>query len=397
MVKIQTSSIFSKVNEGILAGATLISAQGSSRSSKTYNILIWLINYTLTNENIRLSIVRKSLPSLKGSVMVDFKEILYRMQIFHLVKENKTNLTYYFHNKSWIEFFSADDEQKLRGRKRDLLYVNEANELSLLEWQQLRMRTTRFSIIDYNPSFGDNHWICDINRDSRTFHFITTYKDNPFLEQTVIDEIESLQKTNPALWQIYGLGQRSMALGRVFTDYSLFDKLPDDIRWQWAGVDFGFSHDPTAIIRVAISKKNIYLDEVCYKTHMLTSDIVKSLKERCQGLSIICDSADPRLVREIARAGVMIKAVKKYAGSIEAGLAKMHEFRICVSKRSLNLITELNNYSYMTDSDGALLNSPIDDYNHAIDAVRYVVLTNLMISNNSAASDNAKRLRKLVY
>ena len=115
---------------------------------------------------------------------------------------NKTDFIYTFPNGSWIDFFSTDDEQKIRGRKRDILFVNEANEISFIEWQQLKMRTTKFAIIDYNPSFSDDHWLCEINRDPRTYHFITTYKDNPFLEQTIIDEIESLQYKNESLWKI---------------------------------------------------------------------------------------------------------------------------------------------------------------------------------------------------
>ena len=180
MKKIQTTRVFNTVDKAIDDGFTTVSAQGSSRSGKTYNITLWLIVYCLNNPKTRLSIVRATLPALKGSVYIDFKEILYRMGIFDERFLNKTEFTYYFPNGSWVEFFSTDSEQKLRGRKRDILFVNEANELKFIEWQQLKMRTTRFSIVDYNPSFTDDHWLCELNKDDRTFHFITTYKDNPF-------------------------------------------------------------------------------------------------------------------------------------------------------------------------------------------------------------------------
>lgn len=191
---IQTTKVYKIVDEAIKNGYTTISAQGSSRSSKTYNILIWLIIYCLNNPGTRLSVVRATLPALKGSVFIDFKEILNKIKIFDEKALNKTELTYIFPNGSWVEFFSTDSEQKLRGRKRDILFVNEANELKYIEWQQLKMRTTKFTLLDYNPSFSDDHWICDVNKEKKTFHFISTYKDNPFLEETIIKEIESLQQ-----------------------------------------------------------------------------------------------------------------------------------------------------------------------------------------------------------
>jgi len=164
MQKIQTTKIYSEIDQAVKAGYTTVSLQGSSRSSKTYNTLIWLIVYCLQHPNTRLSIVRATLPSLKGSVFIDFKEILMNMLLFDEKQFNKTELIYHFSNGSWVEFFSTDSEQKLRGRKRDVLFVNEANELTFLEWQQLKMRTTRFTIIDYNPSFADEHWICGVKR-----------------------------------------------------------------------------------------------------------------------------------------------------------------------------------------------------------------------------------------
>ena len=180
---IQTTKVYKIVDEAIKSGYTTISAQGSSRSSKTYNILIWLIIYCLNNPGTRLSVVRATLPALKGSVFIDFKEILNKIKIFDEKALNKTELTYIFPNGSWVEFFSTDSEQKLRGRKRDILFVNEANELKYIRVAAAKMRTTNFTLLDYNPSFSDDHWICDVNKEKKTFHFISTYKDNPFLEE----------------------------------------------------------------------------------------------------------------------------------------------------------------------------------------------------------------------
>ena len=270
----QTTKIFTTVDNAVQSGYKIVSAQGSSRSSKTYNILIYLLSYILANKK-SLSIVRKTLPALKGSVFRDFKEIMQdKFKIWNNRCMTKSEMVYTFPNDSFVEFFSTDDEQKIRGRKRNILYCNEANEISFLEWQQLIMRTTDFSIVDYNPSFSDEHWLCELNKDSRTYHFISTYKDNPFLEQTIIDEIESLEHKNKVLWTVYGLGLQAMAEGLVFPEFEIIDEFPANAKQVAAGLDFGYSSDPTAIVKCGILDGRLYLDEQCYRTHMLTSEII---------------------------------------------------------------------------------------------------------------------------
>lgn len=377
-MKIRTTKVFDELEEAISKGYTTVSEQGSSRSGKTYNTLIWLIIHCLKHPGTRLSIVRATLPALKGSVFVDFKDILMNLLLFDDKALNKAEMTYHFPNGSWVEFFSTDSEQKLRGRKRDVLFVNEANELSFLEWQQLKMRTTRFSVLDYNPSFSDEHWLCQLNADPRTYHFITTYRDNPFLERTIIEEIESLQYKNPSLWQVYGLGRQAVIEGLIFKNVEIVETIPDLIRRRWIGMDFGFTNDPTAIAEVAIEGDALYIDEICYRTEMLASDIIRELKTNARGKKVISESADPRLIQEIYRAGVNIHPVKKFPGSIEAGIAKMLEYRIKVTKRSTNAIRELKNYTYRQDKEGKWLNQPIDSFNHLIDACRYVVMNEVM-------------------
>jgi len=377
MPKIQTTKIYSEIDQAKTAGFTTVSLQGSSRSSKTYNALIWLIVYCLNHQNTRLSIVRATLPSLKGSVFIDFKEILMNMLLFDEKRLNKTELTYHFANGSWVEFFSTDSEQKLRGRKRDILFVNEANELAFIEWQQLKMRTTQFTVIDYNPSFSDEHWICQLNRDNRTKHVITTYKDNPFLEKTIIEEIESLQHKNESLWKIYGLGIQAQIEGLIFNNVEIIESMPI-AKHVSVGMDFGFTNDPTAIVEVIITADTIFVNELCYRTEMITRDITQLLNHKCQDRRIISESADPRLIKEIHNAGINIIPVEKFPGSIEAGITKMLEYRICVTKNSYNIIKELKNYTYQQDKDGKWLNKPIDSFNHAIDAIRYVILTEVL-------------------
>lgn len=396
MPKIQTTKVYAEIQEAINSGYTTVSLQGSSRSSKTFNTLIWLIMYCLSHPYTRLSIVRATLPAIKGSVFIDFKEILMRMLIYDEKKSlNKSDFTYHFPNGSWVEFFSTDSEQKLRGRKRDVLFVNEANELSYLEWQQLKMRTTRFAIMDYNPSFSDDHWICGVNQDPRTYHFISTYKDNPFLEQAIIDEIEGLKDKNQTLWQVYGLGLQAVIEGLIFKNVDTISEIPVNVKRRWVGMDFGFTNDPTAIVEVAVQDNDLYIDERAYATQMLSSDIIRVLKSECERMKIISESADPRLIQEIYRAGINIHPVQKFSGSIEAGITKMLEFNIHITARSFNVLKEFKNYTYKQDKEGKWLNEPIDCYNHAIDAVRYVVMNEVLGGERKPI--NKARIARAVY
>lgn len=390
-----TTKIYTRISYAISAGYTTVSLQGSSRSSKTYNTVIWLIEYLLSHPRTRLSICRKSLPAIKGSVFVDFREIMINMGYWDDNALNKSDFIYYFENGSWVEFFSTDNEQKLRGRKRDVLFVNEANELKFIEFQQLKMRTTRFTIVDYNPSFTDEHWLCQLNKERDTYHFISTYKDNPFLEKVIVDEIESLQRKNFALWQIYGLGLQAMIEGLIFEKIELVDEIPPKVKRRYIGMDFGYEHDPTAIVRVGLLDDSLYIEELCYRTQMLSSDIIRELKAQCPDEKIISESADPRLVQEIYRAGLNIHPVQKYGGSVEAGLQKMKEYRICITKGSLNVIKEFKNYVYDKDKEGNFLNTPIDAFNHAIDAIRYVILMEVLGGNRRKLS--LDRIRDAVY
>lgn len=395
MPKIQTTKVYAEIQGAIDGGYTTVSLQGSSRSSKTYNTLIWLIMYCLYRPHTRLSIVRATLPAIKGSVFIDFKEILMRMLIYDERKLNKSDFTYQFENGSWVEFFSTDSEQKLRGRKRDVLFVNEANELSYIEWQQLKMRTTRFAVMDYNPSFSDDHWICEVNKDRRTYHFISTYKDNPFLEQSIVDEIEGLRTKNPTLWQVYGLGLQAVIEGLIFKQVETVEVIPSAAKKVWTGMDFGFTNDPTAICDVALIDNDLYIDERCYRTQMLSGDIIRELKNGERRIKVISESADPRLIQEIYRAGVNIHPVQKFSGSVEAGINKMLEFNIKVTKRSINVIKEFRNYTYAQDKEGKWLNTPIDCYNHAIDAVRYVIMNEIM--GGTRKPIDIKKLKAKVY
>ena len=386
--------VWDGINQGLDDGKTVISLQGSSRSAKTYSIIIRLIVFALQNPGTRISVARKTLPALKGSVLIDFKDILNRMEIWDSKAFNKTELIYRFSNGSWFEFFSTDDEQKIRGRKRSILFVNEANEISYLEWQQLLMRTTIFSVLDYNPSFSEDHWIEEVNKDPDTYHFISTYKDNPFLEQKIVEDIEKLKDRNKSLWTVYGLGLRAVIEGRIFENYEMIDGIPEIVKKRFIGMDFGYTNDPTAILEVGIYGEELYLDEICYRTRMLTNDIIGALKTHCKDRKIISESADPRLIDEIYNAGLNIHAVEKYQGSVMAGITKMQEYRIFITKRSTHIKKEFDNYVYDQDKEGRYINQPVDEFNHAIDAARYVILQEVIGKNRKKI--NLQQLSELL-
>lgn len=372
------------------AGFTTCSLQGSSRSAKTYSVVQFLCMLCYNTTKMTVSVIRAGMPSIKRTVYRDFKDVMLSFGWWNEKSMNKSEFVYTFPNGSWIEFFSTDNEQKVRGSKRRILFVNEANELSFIEWQQLQMRTTEFSILDYNPSFSEDHWINQVNEEKSTYWFISTYKDNPFLEQKVIDEIESLKWKNPSLWRIYGLGQRAIVEGLIFENVVVSDYIPVEARRRkWYGIDLGYTNDPTAIVMVCVYGNDMYIDEVCYQTKMLSNDIINACKDVRDTPEFICESADPRLIDEIYNAGVDIKAVQKFPGSIKAGIMKMQQYRIHITSRSTNIRKEFNNYTWRQDKEGKWLNEPIDCYNHAIDACRYVVLQKILgaYSNGMSASD----------
>lgn len=394
-MKIQTTIVYDHLQKAIGGGYTVISEQGGARSGKTYNTVLFLVMYLLGHPGELLSVCRKTFPAIRASVMRDFRDVMLRLGLWEEKRFNKSEMIYRFPNCSEVEFFSTDNEQKIRGRKRHVLFCNEANEISFIEYKQLKMRTTKFVILDYNPSFSDDHWLAHVNASQNTYHFVTTYLDNPFLEQVIIDEIESYRTQNRSLWQIYGQGLQAVIEGAVYPSYTVVDGIPASARRRWGGIDYGFTNDPTAIIEVAVDGRDLYVDEIVYSTGMVSGDIISVCRQLLDRRKVISESADPRIVEELYRAGINIHAVRKYPGSVEAGISKIHEYALHVTRRSTNIIKELKNYVYQQDKNGKWLNVPVDAYNHAMDAMRYVVMEELM-GGTKKPIDTA-RIESLIY
>jgi phage terminase large subunit len=384
-LKIQATNVFQKNWD---ASTRFVINIGGSRSTKTYSILQLLIVKALESKDpLVISIVRKSLPSLRISVMRDFFDILKSLDLYAVEAHNKTENTYML-GSTLIEFFSIDDAQKRRGTKRDILFVNEANEISYEDFFQLNIRTTQTVYLDFNPS--EQFWYNDKiqNRDDVTI-IHSTYKDNPYLNQDQVNEIERLQFTDKQYYQIYALGEFAGAIDLVFS-YTPVDDIPtDNAKLVALGMDFGFTNDPTTLIEIWKQGNDLYLNELMYDKGLTNQDIGDTMKQYGvdRYTEIIADSAEPKSIEEIRRMGYNIKPATKGPDSILNGIDILKRHRIYVTKQSTNVIKELNGYKWITDKDGNKLNKPIDMFNHALDAVRYVALNKL---SNKTTSYNIR-------
>lgn len=360
----------------------IIIEQGGSRSGKTYNILIWIIfGYCLKNKNKIVSICRKTFPALRTSAMRDFFEILKNNELYSEEDHNKTSHEYKI-NGNLVEFISLDSPQKVRGRKRDLLFINEANELFWEDWNQLVFRTVGRIILDYNPS-DEFHWIYDKvkTREDADF-FRTTYKDNKFLEESIVKEIERLQYTDENYWRIYGLGEIGQSKATIF-QFREIEKIPDNAKFVSYGMDFGYTNDPTCISKIYLHDTNLYCEELLYRTGMTNRDIHNELLSLGVGRrdEIYADSAEPKTIDELYRYGWNIKPSTKGRDSVNIGIDMLKRYTIHITKKSQNAIKEFRNYKWKEDKNGNILNTPEDKFNHFTDSLRYGIYNKLARPN----------------
>ena len=374
---IQTNKVFKHLEEST---AKIVVQQGGTRSGKTYNILLWIIfSYCEKNTGKIVTICRKTFPALRGTVMRDFFQIIKDHEIYSEDLRSKTSNEYRL-NGNVIEFISLDMPQKIRGRKRDLLFCNEANELSQEDWTQLLFRTNEKVILDYNPS-EEFHWIYDqvLTRSDVEF-YQTTYKDNPFLGDVIKQEIERLKEVDENYWRVYGLGERGQARSLVYT-FSTVKEIPKEAKLISYGLDFGYSSDPTSLVRTYLLEDNMYVDELLYRTGMTNQDIANEMKALGLDRSneVYADSAEPKSIEEIYRMGWNVKPTIK--GSINIGIDIIRRYKLHATESSFNLIKELRNYKYIEDKNGIMTNKPVDNFNHALDALRYSVVNKISKSH----------------
>jgi phage terminase large subunit len=354
--------------------------QGGTRSGKTYSLLLVLIElaYKNTNAGATITIARKTFPALRASVMRDFFEILNRENIYNETNHNKSDSTYILFG-NLVEFISIDQPQKVRGRKRDVLFINEANELTLEDWRQLLIRTTGNILLDYNPS-DEFHWLYEqvIPREDAAF-FKTTYLDNPFLDESLIAEIERLKDADANFWRVYGLGERGQSRSTIFNHYIQAEEITSDWKLLAYGLDFGYTNDPTACVAVYTNGTDLLFDEVLYQHGLANRQIAKLLD--IGKAPIIADSAEPKSIDELHAYGLNVHPARKGPDSVRSGIQYLHSKPMYVTARSVNLIKELRNYKWREDKNGRILNEPVDAFNHAIDAARYAATFNLSNPN----------------
>jgi phage terminase large subunit len=355
--------------------------RGGTSASKTFSILPILIDRAIKTPNLEISVVSESIPHLRRGALKDFLKIMMALGRYNDNQFNKSTLKYTFGNGAYIEFFSVDQPDKLRGARRNVLYVNECNNVDFDSYYQLAIRTSGEIWLDYNPS--SLFWVDReiINQDD--VDFITlTYLDNEALPETIVKEIESAKvKAETSAywanwWQVYGLGLTGSLEGVCIPDWQEIN-LPTEARLLCYGMDWGYSNDPTSLIAMYKYNDAYIFDELIYQKGLLNSDISDLLKTNGVQDIVYADSAEPKSIAELNSYGHNVLPVSKGRDSIVYGLNLINQNKVYVTSRSKNLINELRNYIWMTDKQGNKLNRPIDAYNHAIDAMRYAMTSQL--------------------
>ena len=346
---------------------------GGTSAGKTFGIIPILIDHAIKNPLCEISIVSESIPHLRRGALKDFIKIMQETNRWIQPNYNKSLLKYTFSNGAYIEFFSTDQPDRMRGARRDVLYINECNNIKWDAYMELSIRTKDIIWLDYNPTH--EFWaVTELANDPDAEILRLTYKDNEALSPNIVKEIEKAKekaKTSDYWanwWNVYGLGLQGSLEGVIFSNWDTIPNIPADAKLIGCGLDFGYSNDPTALIAVYKYNDTRILDEILYRKGMLNQDIAKYIP---RGATIWADSAEPKSIEEIRRTGVDIRGVTKGPDSIKFGIQTMQTQKYLVTERSTNTIKEFRNYCYDTDKNGKSLNKPIDDYNHAIDAIRY--------------------------
>ena len=356
--------------------------QGGSSAGKTISILILLIDKCIKNPGLEVSVVSESIPHLRRGCVKDFLKIMKETGRYIPNNYNKTLLRYEFTNGSYIEFFSADSEEKLRGGRRQILYINECNSIQYESYLQLAIRTSGDIYLDYNPS--SKFWAhSEIIGQADTDFLIVTYKDNEGLPDEVVKMLESNREKakTSTYWEnwvrVYLDGEIGQIEGTIFTDFELLDKIPEEARLLGHGIDFGYSNDPCAVISLYKWNEDIIVDEIVYQTGLLNSELSNLLKSNNITGEIYCDSAEPKSIQELRRMGHNAKPVEKGKDSVNYGIQILQQKHMYVTRRSRNLLEEFSKYMWKKNRDGGYEKTPIDAYNHACDALRYIAMSKL--------------------
>ena len=356
--------------------------RGGSSAGKTIAILLILIDYGMRHANKEISVVSETIPHLRRGALKDFLNILKALNRYDDRKYNKTTLKYEFSNGSYIEFFSTDQPDRLRGARRTDLFVNECNNISFESYQQLSVRTSNNIWLDYNPT--NLFWVDKELIGQEDTDFLTlTYKDNDSLPETIIKEIEKAKikaKTSTYWanwWKVYGLGEIGSLEGVCIPDWKPIDKIPEEARVLCAGLDYGYSVDPSVIINLYKWNDSYIFDEVLYRKGMLNRDLSNFIRQNNINYNIYADSAEPKSISEMRSYGIKIFPASKGQNSVIYGINLINQNEIYITSRSKNLIRELQGYVWAKDPEGNNLQKPTGLHPDCIDACRYALMMSL--------------------
>lgn len=365
--------------------------QGGTSASKTFSILAILIDKAIKTPNLEMSVVSESIPHLRRGANKDFLKIMKETGRYIPHHYNKTLLRYEFSNGSYIEFFSADDESRLRGARRNILYMNECNNINYDAYLQLQIRTDGEIYLDYNPT--SKFWVhTEVLGQTDTELLVLTYKDNEALSNEIVKQLEmNREKAKTSLYwenwcKVYLDGEVGSVEGNIFTDFEVIDKIPEEARLLGYGLDFGFSQDPAALIALYKYNDDIVADELIYETGLLNSELANRMKQYEVKGEIYADSAEPKSISELKRFGFQVKPVEKGRDSINYGIQIIQQKHILVTRRSKNLLDEFSKYSWKKNRDGGYDTTPIDSNNHACDALRYISTMKLGVRKENKVS-----------
>ena len=368
--------------------------QGGTSSGKTYTLMQVLIYFAIHDAGCVITVVGQDLPNLKVGAWRDAETIIARSEwLQKFFTTNYSSHTLRGFNGSIIEFKSYKDAQDAKNGKRDYLFLNEANGISYDIYWQLSIRTRKKVYIDYNPS--ERFWAHNevIGREG-VKRVISDHRGNPFLTKEEHERIESIE--DKELWKVYARGLTGKLSGVIFPNFRIVDRLPERESWkmQGYGLDFGFTNDPTALVHCVIAHGELWTDGVIYETGLTNPMIAQRAKEN--GITrkdlIIADSAEPKSIAELTAAGLWVVPTAKGKDSISVGIDILHRYRWNVTRRSSGLIEELQSYKWKEDRDGKKTNTPIDCFNHAIDATRYFALMRLNVRRSGTARAHYNRL-----
>lgn len=350
-----------------------VASKGGTRSGKTWATLqMFHILCTNSEKPLVISCVAATLPMVKRGMQRDFKTMLVTEGVWDENAFNKSEGTYTYPNGCMIEFFGVDNASKVHGSARDILFVNEAQGIPREIFRQLDIRTRKKVVIDFNPVrkfWGETEFVGD-----RYITIRSTYKDNPYLTKEQVGAIEK-NRDDANWWRVYGEGETGGVEGNVYPSYEVIEDMPETFTGRCLGLDFGFVNDPTAIVDIRFQGWDLYVDLLCYETGLLNASIADYLTSNMlHRLITVCDNAEQKSIVELQQRRIKAIPCVKGRGSVAGGIAQVKQFKLHVTKRSVKLLDELDNYKWIKDeSTDTYTNEAIDAWNHALDALRYGV------------------------